>query len=777
MRRFITSSSRAVPTSLVTQSHARLGRFATPSTVLAVRAMSDAAAEPPLESVLIANRGEIACRVITTARKLGMRTIAVYSQPEALARHVQLADEAVCVGGAASSESYLSIDNVCAAIEATGAKSVHPGYGFLSENSAFAERVEAMGVAFVGPPSSAIDAMGDKIKSKQIAIDAGVNTIPGFQGVIKDEDDACKVARQVGYPVMIKASAGGGGKGMRIAWNDEEAKEGYRLSSEEAAMSFGDDRLFIEKFIEEPHHIEIQLLADNEGKVVCFPERECSVQRRNQKVLEESPSALLTPEVRAEMCRQAAMLAKAVNYRSAGTVEFLADKNGNFYFLEMNTRLQVEHPVTEYVSGVDLVEHMLKIAGKQPLPDSLTTEGIAENIRGWALEARVYAEDPFRGFLPSTGSLLDYREPEGCTAFNLDSDVRVDSGVREGTEISTYYDPMISKLVTHGATRDECIDRMSDALGRYVIHGTPGFAHNAAFLADLCRHPRFRRAETPTSFIEEEYPDGFQGVVLDEQEMLHAVATAAMIQATRAEREVIQAGAASDALLSAPQASLYDTGASGDGQDEWIVVHGLPGKNEAGEPNGTNYHVRIADEDGGLVIEVRKLAADTSATTAAARVRVGDYSWQMEQPLLEVEMDGVSRVVQYHTPSGAGGGTRVCGFTLGLGGAVLPMNVLTPKEHELYQHMLAPEVIDTANFVHSPMPGVLVSLSVEPGQRIENGQEICVMEAMKMQNVLRSPRAGVVAETHAVAGQKLDVDQLIVSLVDEATDMDADIAA
>mmetsp|Transcript_71327 Transcript_71327/g.201045 ORF Transcript_71327/g.201045 Transcript_71327/m.201045 type:complete len:644 (-) Transcript_71327:1711-3642(-) len=601
----------------------------------------------------------------------------------------------------------------------------------------------------------------------------GVNCIPGFQGVIQDEDDACKVAREVGYPVMIKASAGGGGKGMRIAWNDEEAKEGYRLSTEEAIMSFGDDRLFIEKFIEEPHHIEIQLLADHDGKVVCFPERECSVQRRNQKVLEESPSALLTPEVRSEMCRQAAMLATAVNYRSAGTVEFLADKHGNFYFLEMNTRLQVEHPVTEYVSGVDLVEHMLKIAGKQPLPADLTTESIAKNIKGWALEARVYAEDPFRGFLPSTGSLLDYREPEGCTAFNLESNVRVDSGVREGTEISTYYDPMISKLVTHGATRDECIDRMSDALNRYVILGTAGFAHNASFLADLCRHPRFRRAETPTSFIEEEYPDGFQGVQLDEQETLHAVATAAMIQATRAEREVMQVGASSDGYNSAPEASLFDAGAGGG--DEWVVVQGLPGNDEAGEPNGTAYHTRIVDEDGGLVVEVRAMAADAGAV--AARVRVGDYSWQLEQPLLEVEMDGVARVVQYHTPSGTGGGTRACGFNLGLCGAVLPMNVLTPKEHELYQHMLAPEVVDTANFVHSPMPGVLVSLSVEPGQHIENGQEICVMEAMKMQNVLRSPRAGIVAECHAVAGQKLDVDQLIVSLVSEEADLNEELAA
>lgn len=707
----------------------------------------------PFGSVLVANRGEIACRVITTAKRMGLRTIAVYSEPEARAKHVRMADEAVCVGPALSADSYLNVDVILDAIKSTGAEAVHPGYGFLSENKLFAEAVEALGVAFVGPPSSAIEAMGDKIMSKQIAIDAGINTIPGFQGVISDEEHAVKVANEVGYPVMIKASAGGGGKGMRIAYTDDQAREGYRLSTEEARSSFGDDRLFIERFIEEPHHIEIQLLADAHDKVVCFPERECSVQRRNQKVLEESPSALLTPEVRLEMCRQAAQLAKAVEYRSAGTVEFLADKNLNFYFLEMNTRLQVEHPVTEYVSGgTDLVEHMLWIAAKHPLPDTMSTEYFAQNIKGWALEARVYAEDPLRGFLPSTGSLLHYSEPDRATQFNCDTPVRVDSGVGEGTDISTHYDPMICKLITHAETRDACIDDMQEALQNYVVRGTHGFAHNGAFLMDVCRNARFRRAETPTSFIEEEYPEGFTGVVLTGDEVTKAAVTAAMLQWARFRR-----------MVTGSTGEVASGGDEGDWSPPDLVVSLTHSGGETTQLLVSMPEVEDEEAEGEQTYESVLQLVDVQ-TGAERTVRVGDMDWAQEAPLGTIDIEGEVVPFQFQGSHGLGGGTHFCHFGLGMAGDVLPARVLTWDEHALYQHMLPPEVKDTSNQVQSPMPGMLVSLAVEPGQQVEVGQELCVMEAMKMQNVLRAPRAGVIASVHAVPGTSLDVDQLIVSL-------------
>ncbi|KAF0754347.1 hypothetical protein AaE_005370 [Aphanomyces astaci] len=510
---------------------------------------STATKEKLFDKVLIANRGEIACRVIRTCRRLGMcvfviftaihlnlmshgstgiKTVAVYSEPDVNSVHVRLADEAVCVGPAKSANSYLNIDRIMDAVRQTGAQAVHPGYGFLSENKLFCDALDKAGVTFIGPGFHAIEAMGDKIESKQIAIDAGVratvNTIPGFQGVIQDEDEAVKVAREVGYPVMVKASAGGGGKGMRVAYNDAEVREGYRLSKEEAANSFGDDRMFIEKFIEDPRHIEIQLLADTHGNYVPFPERECSIQRRNQKVIEEAPSMLLDEATRRAMGAQAVMLAKKVGYTSAGTVEFLCDKHKNFYFLEMNTRLQVEHPVTELITKVDLVEQMLRIAAGHALPAHLTSGPLP--IYGWAMESRVYAEDPLRGFLPSIGRLLTYDEPHHLPG------VRVDSGVTEGSDISMHYDPMISKLVTHGKDRKECLERMKFALDHYVIRG-PG--NNMAFMQDVYRHPRFESGNITTKFIAEEYPDGFTGVKLD-AEQTHEVIVAGALMHLKASR-------------------------------------------------------------------------------------------------------------------------------------------------------------------------------------------------------------------------------------------------
>ena len=477
-------------------------------------ASAAAASKPLFDKILIANRGEISCRVSRTAHRMGIKTVAIHSDPDYRAVHVAAADEAVCVGPAASSKSYLNVPRILEAIRSSGAQAVHPGYGFLSENAGFARVLEERGVKFIGPPSGAIDAMGDKIESKQLAIKAGVNTIPGFLGIVADDDEAVRIAREIGFPVMIKASAGGGGKGMRIAWNDAEVRLGFRLSKDEAKSSFGDDRLFVEKFIEDPRHIEIQLIADAHGNVAALPERECSIQRRNQKVIEESPSVLLDAKTRRAMQEQARMLASAVGYQSAGTVEFLADKHRNFYFLEMNTRLQVEHPVTEMVTGLDLVELMIRVAAGERLPAHLCG-GAHVPILGHAFESRVYAEDPFRGFLPSTGRLSKYEEPQAAGVrdpYLADpAAIRTDAGVTEGSEISMHYDPMICKLVTHGPTRDDALDRMRAALDAYVIRGV---GHNVPFLRALVDHERFRAGRITTQFIREEFPEGFQGITL-----------------------------------------------------------------------------------------------------------------------------------------------------------------------------------------------------------------------------------------------------------------------
>jgi len=714
--------------------------------------------KPPFDKILVANRGEIACRVMTTAKKMGIKTVAVYSSVEALSRHVQMADEAYCIGPAASAESYLNIPRILDVIEKSGAQAVHPGYGFLSENSQFCKEIKDIGVAFVGPPVRAIEAMGDKIESKQIAIDAGINTIPGFQGVIKDEEEAVHIAKEVvGYPVMIKASAGGGGKGMRVAYNDDEAREGFRLSSSEALKSFGDDRLFIEKFIEEPHHIEIQLVADSHGNVCCFPERECSIQRRNQKVLEESPSMLLTPETRAEMCRQSTLLAKAVGYESAGTIEFLADKNQNFYFLEMNTRLQVEHPVTEYVAKVDLVEHMLKVASGEKLGDHMTTEHFINNINGWALEARVYSEDPLRNFLPSNGSLLKLQEPRGACAFDISEGVRVDSGLMEGMEISTHYDPMISKLIAHADSREQVIDKMAAALDEYVIVGSASFAHNTPFLSELCRSDRFRRGETPTSFIEEEFPDGFTGVSLQEHEVVRSIA-AAVITHTSGATEIDD----------------MDQRETGEEANEWIVTLEDDGHSSAMANLGGARTFKVCALGEGE-LSITKLDADgvTELGTPQA-LNLDMKEWEVHSPLLEIDCgdDRGFKNVQY-----LGRSSNYCAYRFNTSGATLKATVLSPKEHKYSKHMLAPEVINTANLIQSPMPGTLISLSVAPGQSIEAGEEVAVVEAMKMQNVLRSPRAGVVSSVDAQAGDSLQVDQIIATLEEPETELDLLLAA
>lgn len=484
------------------------------------RHFSTAPSDKLFSKILVANRGEIACRVFRTCKRLGIKTVAIHSETDKDSLHVSLADESVCVGSAPSGESYLQIERILEAIRITGAEAVHPGYGFLSENNAFAAALEKEGVAFIGPGSYAIEVMGDKIMSKDCANAANVNTIPGDNRVIKDVEECIKVSRSIGYPVMVKASAGGGGKGMRIAWNDEECKVAYRLSKAEAKSSFGDDRLFVEKFIEDPRHIEIQVLADGSGNTIYLNERECSIQRRNQKVIEEAPSVVLDPETRKAMGEQACQLARAVDYKSAGTVEFLIDKHKQFYFLEMNTRLQVEHPVTEYITGIDLVEQMIRVAAGQKL--AMTQNDIG--INGWAIESRVYAEDPFTGFLPSIGILEKYKEP-----MPGNENVRSDSGVREGAEISVHYDPMICKLITYGRNRDESLQLMRDALDSYVIRGV---RHNIPFLRELCDHERFISGDITTKFIEEEYPNGFELVPLSDASMKSLI-FAAVLQSNK----------------------------------------------------------------------------------------------------------------------------------------------------------------------------------------------------------------------------------------------------
>jgi propionyl-CoA carboxylase alpha chain len=655
------------------------------------------------KKILIANRGEIACRVMRTARRMGIKTVAVYSDADADALHVREADEAVRIGPPPARESYLQIERIVDACRSTGAEAVHPGYGFLSENAAFAEALSKAGIVFIGPERRAIAAMGDKIESKKLARDAGVSTVPGHLDVIPDAQTAVKIARAVGYPVMLKASAGGGGKGMRIARNDAEVRDGFRSATNEARSSFGDERVFIEKYVEEPRHIEIQVLGDAHGHVIHLGERECSIQRRHQKVIEEAPSPFLDAKTRAAMGAQAVALAKAVDYRSAGTVEFIVDKKRNFYFLEMNTRLQVEHPVTELVTGLDLVEWMIRIAAGEKLP--YRQEDI--KLDGSAIEARIYAEDPLRNFLPSIGRLVRYLPPEG-------DGVRVDTGVFEGAEISVYYDPMIAKLVGFGPSRREAIDRLGGALDAFVIRG---LSHNIAFLAALLKKERFSEGRLSTNFIAEEFPGGFAGVALSADAVDDAIAIAGALQRITAEREAEISGQLAGHRRDAPV--------------DWVVAI-----------DAASHPIRTYRDDDAVIIE-----------RAQGRRCAVVTNWRPGLPLFRGAIDGAPVIAQIDRDG--------IGFRLTRGGATLAIKVLPPRAAALLAQMPAKQAPDLSRYLLSPMPGLLVSLAVGEGQEVKAGEELAVVEAMKMENVLRAERDGKVKAIRAKAGESLAVDQVI----------------
>ena len=660
------------------------------------------------QKILIANRGEIACRVIKTARKMGIKTVAVYSDADVDALHVKMADEAVHIGPPPANQSYIVIDKIMEAIRQTGAEAVHPGYGFLSENPKFAEALEKEGVAFIGPPKGAIEAMGDKITSKKIAQEAKVSTVPGYMGLIADADEAVKISNDIGYPVMIKASAGGGGKGMRIAWNDGEAREGFQSSKNEAASSFGDDRIFIEKFVTQPRHIEIQVLCDTHGNGVYLNERECSIQRRNQKVVEEAPSPFLDPETRKAMGEQSLALAHAVGYASAGTVEFIVDGDKNFYFLEMNTRLQVEHPVTELITGVDLVEQMIRVAAGEKL--SLTQDDIG--INGWAIENRLYAEDPYRGFLPSIGRLTRYRPPEEVAT--SERAVRNDTGVYEGGEISMYYDPMIAKLCTWAPIRAEAIEEMRIALDTFEVEG---IGHNLPFLSAVMDHPKFISGDMTTAFIAEEYPDGFIGVELDEAALRRVAASVAAMHRV---------------------AEIRRTRVTGRMDNHERRV-------------GREWQVRIGKADYDVTIDADpKGATVTFADGDVSRVE-GD--WTPGDTLASMSVDGDPLVMKVGKVPG--------GFRIRTRGADLRTRILTPRVAELAA--LMPEKLppDTSKLLLCPMPGLIVKVDVEEGQEVQEGQALCTVEAMKMENILRAERKGTVARIKAAPGDSLAVDDVI----------------
>ena len=680
------------------------------------------------EKILIANRGEIACRVIRTARRMGIATVAIHSDADANALHVREADEAIRIGPPPATQSYIDIEKVVAAILESGADAVHPGYGFLSENAAFAERLGEEGVTFIGPPASAIRAMGDKITSKKLADEAGVSTVPGHMGLVADLDEAARIAGEVGYPVMIKASAGGGGKGMRIAWNDEEARQGFKSSKSEAAASFGDDRIFIERFVTEPRHIEIQVLADGHGNCIYLGERECSIQRRNQKVIEEAPSPFLDEETRRAMGEQACALAKAVGYTSAGTVEFIADKDRNFYFLEMNTRLQVEHPVTELVTGIDLVEQMIRVAAGEEL--ALTQDDV--KLEGWAIESRLYAEDPYRNFLPSIGRLTRYRPPEegprdGGTI------VRNDTGVFEGGEISMHYDPMIAKLCTWGPDRRAAIAAMGDALDRFEVEG---IGHNVPFLSAVMDHPRFVAGEITTAFIAEEFPDGFEGVRLDDDRLREMAATVACMNAIAQLRRTRISGA-------------LDNHKRRVGRD-WVVTL-----------DDREYRLRMKLRNDGATVRFRSEEGETTH-----RIKV-DTEWRPGRPVCEARIRDRSPT---HMQAGKKPPDRhvamkvspiPTGWTIRWRGATVRATVLTPRMAELARLMPVKVEADTSNLLLCPMPGLVTSIEVAEGDTVEAGQALATVEAMKMENVLRAEKRGTVERIAAKAGDSLAVDDVI----------------
>jgi len=659
--------------------------------------------------ILVANRGEIACRVFKTAKRMGIATVAVYSDADRSALHVEMADEAVHIGAAPASESYLVADRIVDACKQTGAEAVHPGYGFLSERAEFAARLAAEGIVFIGPPPGAIEAMGDKITSKKIAAEAVVSTVPGHMGLIDDPAHAVRIASEIGYPVMIKASAGGGGKGMRIAWNDEEAQEGFERAKSEAASSFGDDRIFIEKFVTEPRHIEIQVLADGHGNCIYLGERECSIQRRNQKVIEEAPSPFLDASTRQAMGEQAVALARAVDYASAGTVEFIVDKDRNFYFLEMNTRLQVEHPVTELITGVDLVEQMIQVAAGETL--SMAQEDV--RLDGWAMEGRLYAEDPYRDFLPSIGRLTRYRPPlEGGNADG--TLLRNDTGVFEGGEISMFYDPMIAKLCSWGRDRDEAISAMSDALDAFEVEG---IGHNLPFLSAVIDHPRFKAGRLTTAFIAEEYPDGFQGVEPGSDLLTHFAAVAAVLDAIERNRK-----------RSIADPRFAEQGPV-DTADRTVRV------------GRENRPVRIRAEDGLFIARVGEVEF------------LIETDWSPGERLAVMRM--ASNLAVFKVDPVAGG------FRLRHRGADLVVQVLGNRVAELAA--LMPEKLppDTSAMLLCPMPGLVVKLHVDEGDAIVEGQPLAIVEAMKMENVLRAQKGGVVARIPVREGDSLAVDEVI----------------
>ena len=657
------------------------------------------------KKILIANRGEIACRVIKSARKMGIQTVAVYSEADRNALHVDLADEAVCIGPAPSKESYLVMDKIIAACKQTGAEAVHPGYGFLSENEEFSRRLEDEGIVFIGPKHYSVGKMGDKIESKKLAMEAGVNTIPGYNDAIAGPDEAVEIARTIGYPVMIKASAGGGGKGLRVAYNDKEAHEGFASCVNEARNSFGDDRVFIEKFVVEPRHIEIQVLGDAHGNVVYLHERECSIQRRHQKVIEEAPSPFLDPATRKAMGEQAVALAKAVDYQSAGTVEFVVGADKSFYFLEMNTRLQVEHPVTENITGIDLVEQMIRVAAGEKL--AFAQDDI--RLDGWSIECRINAEDPFRGFLPSTGRLVKFQPPE-----EIPGQVRVDTGVYEGGEISMFYDSMIAKLIVHGKDRQEAIERMRDALNAFVIRG---ISSNIPFQAALLQHPRFCSGHFNTGFIAEEYPHGFDASMVPHADPTLLAALAAFARLRYIERAV--------------QIEGQLPGHGRNVATEWVVVMG-----------GKFYPIAVEKVDGGMVMR-----SEDKAYCILSEWRFGDLVFEGtvngEKVCLQLERRGL----RY----------RISHFGL----QVEPV-VMTKRA--AYLLSLMPEKLppDLSKFLLSPMPGLLREIAVAEGQEVKAGEKLAVIEAMKMENVLKADNDGKVKKIVASPGASLSVDEVII---------------
>jgi len=664
------------------------------------------------KKILIANRGEIACRVIRTARKMGIATVAVYSDADRNAVHVEMADEAVHIGPAPAVQSYLVAERIIEACKATGAEAVHPGYGFLSERASFCAALESQGIVFIGPKPKAIEAMGDKIESKKFANAAAVSTVPGYIGVIEDVDQAQRIADEIGYPVMIKASAGGGGKGMRIAWSKAEVRDGFERARSEAKSSFGDDRVFIEKFVVEPRHIEIQVLADAHGNAVYLGERECSIQRRNQKVVEEAPSPFLDEKTRRAMGEQAVALAKAVDYQSAGTVEFIVDKDKNFYFLEMNTRLQVEHPVTELVTGIDLVEQMIRVAAGE----KLAFKQADVKLTGWAVESRLYAEDPYRNFLPSIGRLTRYRPPqEGRFG---DIVIRNDTGVTEGSEISMYYDPMIAKLCTWAPTRAEAVEAMSEALDEFVVDG---IEHNIPFLAALMRHPRWREGRLSTGFIAEEYPDGFAPVAPDGDEKAVLAAVALAVELLRRDRLDRLTGRL------APH--------SGALKRDWVVKIGAD-------------YVPASILEGMISVPMEM---DLSVGGAAALTVASD--WRPGEPVWRGRVGGRQVAAQLRPlPNG---------MRIAWQGMAVEAHAMLPRTAELERLMPVKLPPDTSKMLLCPMPGLVVSIAVAEGQEVKAGETLAVVEAMKMENVLRAERDLTVAKLKAKPGDSLAVDAVI----------------